>query len=323
MEHPLLGSSEWAERSNEGLEGLHSCLGILMLIEPNKKPECIGTLFIVKHCGDHAIAISAAHNFWLAVGNAQKRASARHSLACPLLFADGGINLADNRLRVFYRSNSNLIICVVRHVMWDKNSDLAVLTFSAEDPNAGDVFNQSLRFDDATPKIGDLVGCVGYKKMATVEFSRNWKDRRSESFGLMSATLCFRIGRVLGLHPKGHTLVHGPCIESSIPVFPGMSGGPVFLMPDDGNGELKPFGLISTDPEPEAAEESEKNLKKDPKDDDKQPGASIFSMLPLQMVEQDGSVLCHLRLENIEGAIADSANSKPSPYVSWRPDQAS
>jgi hypothetical protein len=66
----------------------------------------------------------------------------------------------------------------------------------------------------------------------------------------------------------GHILCRGPCIETTIPVFAGMSGGPVFQTSKPGQS-MTPFGLVCSDPDEPVAL----------KNDRSRAGSSILSLL--------------------------------------------
>lgn len=60
----------------------------------------------------------------------------------------------------------------------------------------------------------------------------------------MKRELVLRGGRVTEVFPNGHLLCHGPCIETTIPIFPGMSGAPVMRYAP--GTPMQPFGVMST-----------------------------------------------------------------------------
>lgn len=57
-----------------------------------------------------------------------------------------------------------------------------------------------------------------------------------------------RVGRVLEKYPGRHRLSVGPCVETSIPIYSGMSGGPVFRYAE--SGPMRAFGVVCCDPDP-------------------------------------------------------------------------
>lgn len=85
---------------------------------------------------------------------------------------------------------------------------------------------------------------------------------------------------------KGYLLCRGPCVETTIPVFGGMSGGSACLYPKPG-GKLLSFGVVSSDSDDYT----------DKKNDRTQTGSSIISLISPESVEAgDGSQLLKLSL---------------------------
>ena len=77
---------------------------------------------------------------------------------------------------------------------------------------------------------------------------------------------------------REHSLIRTLCFETTIPIFNGMSGGPVFLVPEP-DREIVPFGLISHDPNPDNPEDAAQKM------DRSKPGASIIACLPTSIIE--------------------------------------
>jgi len=59
-----------------------------------------------------------------------------------------------------------------------------------------------------------------------------------------------RIGRIIAIHAEGTMLNRAPCVETTIPVTEGMSGGAAFVVDDQGT--LRAFGVISASSDTEA-----------------------------------------------------------------------
>lgn len=303
----VLRGFEWNECLPEGMEDVHPYLVSLICIEPGRGLKCIGTAFIVGAYGNNAIAISAAHNFWDAIGQFQNKNSRHQPSACPLFLPNFENICVDwHKVRAIYQVGERIELCVIKFAIWDKAADIAVLKLVPEDEQDSTVFNNYCRLGHITPRVGDIVGCLGYGNMDTFQENNNWKK------GHIQRRAILRVGRVLNLHPEGHSLVRGPCIETSIPVFGGMSGGPVFLLPERGM-ELVPFALISSDPkEPDEV-----------KNDRSQAGSSIMAMLPLRLVSEDEDKTKHfgIRLEEIGLAgNAEFDHQTGSSNVRWIPD---
>jgi hypothetical protein len=69
-------------------------------------------------------------------------------------------------------------------------------------------------------------------------------DYSSDGFTrALSRRLIVRKGKITELYPDGHILTKGPCFQTTIPTFSGMSGGPVFTVNHEGKAAV--LGLIS------------------------------------------------------------------------------
>ena len=96
-----------------------------------------------------------------------------------------------------------------------------------------------------------------------------------------------RNGRVTAYHPSGYSLCHGAWIETSIPIFPGMSGAPVMkLMP---GGPILPFGVMSFDLQDDLAHKWDRSIA----------GHSIVPLIrPAVQLSSDGQRSTMLTLES-------------------------
>lgn len=282
---PLYGF-QWNECPLDGIaDKIHPFLVTLICLEPNLRPQCIGTAFIVGSYGSSAIAISAAHNFWLGIGEFQNSNPRQPTSAWPLNPEFEKINVGWLKVRAIYQVGERIELCTIKYATWDKEADIAVLELMPDDEQDSTIFNNHFRVGNITPKVGDIVGCLGYNDMDTLQQEDNdWKKWH------IQRRATFRVGRILKLHPEGCSLARGSCVETSIPVFGGMSGGPVFLLPERGM-EFVPFALISYDPEePDEV-----------KNDRSKAGSSIMAVLPLEFDSEDKDNKRHfkIRLNNI------------------------
>jgi len=93
-----------------------------------------------------------------------------------------------------------------------------------------------------------------------------------------------RCGLVTNFFSEGHILCRGPCVETSIPVFFGMSGGLVARLGKGGEA-IKPFGLISSDLDVDQVNKNNRSI----------PGTSIIALLGttfhLNAVGQEQTIL--------------------------------
>jgi hypothetical protein len=63
-------------------------------------------------------------------------------------------------------------------------------------------------------------------------------------FGTIKRRVVLRVGRVENVHPEGHYMLKVPSVQTSVAVFPGMSGGIVARWTGP-NTQIQPFGFIS------------------------------------------------------------------------------
>lgn len=111
--------------------------------------------------------------------------------------------------------------------------------------------------DDSVPPVGAEIVALGYEGMAVENEVRDGAGREGFRFGRQ---LLLRGGCVTSVHPNGLRLCKGPCVETSIPVFPGMSGGPVMRAGCDTEA-MRPFGLISSNPYDEQSTKWDRSVR--------------------------------------------------------------
>jgi len=110
---------------------------------------------------------------------------------------------------------------------------------------AGEGFFPTLfMLDDIRPEAGDAVLMIEYGEL-TVSC-----DPEVPNKGLIERRLVIRAGHVEEFFPDGHILIRGPCVQTTIPIHFGMSGGIVAAFPGVGQ-QIRPFALISHAPDPQ------------------------------------------------------------------------
>jgi Trypsin-like peptidase domain len=272
----MLNGWEWDEALPEGLSGLHQGLVALLTFGPDRTAKLIGTGFIVGAYGSHAVAITAAHNFYEGVRRVQVPIP-QHNVTALAEFLPGAeeIKLDRKNMRAIYQFGSRVEVCLLGFAAWDKTIDLAVFTLSAQNTSDETVFRCCYRLGHVRPAVGDLVYIAGYGDMDTLSDERHGEEQKVT----LVRRLVLRAGRVKALHLDGHILCRGPCIETSIPVFAGMSGGPVFQNYGPGQ-DMIPFGLLSSDPDEPVALKNDRNRA----------GSSIVSLLSHEITNDTDEV---------------------------------
>jgi len=275
MQDDVLAGFEWNEASitqrARFLEGLVS----LIAFGPDRSPKPIGTGFIVAASGNSAIAVTAAHNFSEGIRQVQNPEPGRHPTALAEFLPRGEeISLDRKKVRAIYVAGERVEICVMGFAAWDRTADVAVFALRPQDVNDKTVFKAFHQLGGVAPQVGEVVGLLGFGGM---EIGHEYRDGKGFESAMLASRLVLRAGRVKARHEAGHLLCRGPCLETTIPVFPGMSGGPVFCLPE-ADRPINPFGLISSDPEEPI------NLK----NDRSRAGSSIVSLLPHEIVSDTG-----------------------------------
>lgn len=241
MENQIL---EWDEATflspDHGLER-----GILSLLafSPDRSPQLIGTAFIIEAQGKSAVAMTAAHNLE-AIRKVQNPYDYHHASALPeFLGSKQLISLKCEDVRAIYRVGDRVECCPITWALSDLKGDLAALGIKVQDEDNYLPLNESFLLDNPIPKIGDEVCLLGYADMNITDEVQDSKG--FESFK-MSQRLILRRGKITRIYDDKHTLRNRSCIQTSIPVFGGVSGSPLFMMGESGPS-MKPFALISSD----------------------------------------------------------------------------
>lgn len=201
----------------------------------------IGTAFIIEANGSHAWAISAAHNF----EQIRKTLNPNplHHTSALAEFLPPPTELELEHVKALHMKDGVPHFCAVEIGIWDSAKDLAVLKITAP-PGPNSYFQSVLLLDNTIPTVSDIVVMIGYGNMTVNNFGPV-----PASFE-MSRELVGRVGRVEEVFPNGHLLLKSPCVQTSVAVFGGMSGGIVARWTGVGTN-IKPFGFISFAPEPQ------------------------------------------------------------------------
>ncbi|KTB77033.1 hypothetical protein AO070_19650 [Pseudomonas syringae pv. syringae PD2766] len=236
----------WTEH-NLGDTRFPALFPLAALSGPNG-PKLVGTAFVISAHESYAIALSVAHNFD-GLKKAQQPARSRHPSALLDLFGDAEeISLEPGQVSAIYIDGPDVSVANVDWVFVDKKRDLAVFKISTH--NGSSPFRSAFSLREFTPMTGDEIMVMGYDM--TLEEVDTEGQNLSLSVGLR---IVCRTGKVSAYHPDGHIFVRGPCIETTVPVFGGMSGGPVFIKDEEGR-PMCAIGAISSDPD-EALEQKQ------------------------------------------------------------------
>jgi hypothetical protein len=280
----LRSNFEWDQADlGDDFQQLNHGLVTLLAWNPDRSPRPIGTAFIVGAFGEYAIAVTAAHNF-SGIKDAQQPRKRHHPTALPEFIGDfQEIDLHRTRVRAVAFDLKGVEVARILWMVQNNKTDVALCCLVPQESGTT-FFEGRFALTDRPVFIGDEVCALGFAEMAVTLERR--PSRGEETFTMQSQPL-LRLGRVTALHPEGHLLCRGPCVETSIPVFSGMSGGPVFHLPSLG-GPMLPFGLISSDLELDGVQKNNRGVR----------GASIVALLGTQLVRDAGSADAYLAIND-------------------------
>lgn len=230
----------WNQADLEQGDPLNDSLLMLIVIRHDLSLQLIGTAFIIQADGARAIVISAAHCFD-EVRKVLHPETLHHSSALPeFLPPPKEIDL--RQVKALYVKDRVPYPCIVELSLWDSKTDLAVLTVLAPDGHA-DLFRSMLWIDNSIPSVGEVVAMFGYGNMEIIphKIERNAATIKRE--------LILRIGRVENIYSERSFMLAGPSIETTIPIYGGMSGGVVARFSP--GQPIKPFAFISHAPDPQ------------------------------------------------------------------------
>jgi hypothetical protein len=261
MKEPLFGF-EWNQVDEvppEFEEGIFT----LVARDSELSYQAIGTGFVVKAMSSAAIALSAGHVF-AEIQRLQRGRGLRSHSSTPAFFAPlpRPIDVSLAGLLVVSKSGRRVITSAVEGLVFDETTDLGVMQLKPQAPDEHDYALREFTLEDVLPQVGQLV-CVGsYRNLKC-------KNDPSGMFAIERRAV-IRVGKVLAVYPEGHRLCRGPCFETTIPVFSGMSGGPAFFY--DEKGPMRAIGLVCSDPDVDGPI----------KDDRSVAGRSLIASLPVR-----------------------------------------
>jgi len=259
---------EWNQAELGEYSQMNNGMIVILAFEKNRSPRLIGTAFIISIHDSGAIAVTAAHNFE-GVKTAQSPNSTHHPTALPEFLGEvQKINLDRKEVRAICYDLDGVEVAPILWAAWDVKTDVAFFSIAPQDAGP-DFFKSCFNITNPPLSIGDEVALLGYADMEVKTSEVN--EGGFHRFKMHQRPL-LRLGKITQLHNDGHILCRGPCIETSIPVFSGMSGGPVFKMGEEGEF-IKPFGIISSDPEAEYEQKNDRSIK----------GSTIVSLLKVDV----------------------------------------
>lgn len=240
----------------------HGLIAIVTFTE--RGPVAVGTGFIISSDGNKATAVTAAHV--LSEIRRLQSGEPRHNPTALEMFLPPPklIDVDRSKLRAMCRDGDKAQLLIVTGLVFDERTDIGILTLATQDAAESTVPLHEFVVGNRVPQVGELICVLSFGDLGTDDF-----ENQGQGFKFsLSLRPILRTGRVLAYYPDGNRLCKGPCIETSIPVYSGMSGGPAFAF--TASGSIRPIALVCSDPDEDG----------DQKDDRTHVGASILALLP-------------------------------------------
>jgi hypothetical protein len=268
QEGPAIAEPLWGFEWNQLEDGPRQWEEALFTIAASTEAgelRVMGTGFVVLAGPAYCFVISAAHVFE-EVQRLQRGPSRSHRSTLPEFApAPKPIDLSLQKVVTITRKeDGRAVFCALAGVAFDSNGDFGIAEIRPQVGQESEFPLREILLDDRVPQIGELVCIASY-----ADLSCTTDD--SEKF-VVTRTPIVRVGKVLDVFPEGHRLCRGPCFETSIPVYSGMSGSPVFWYSP--GAPLAAVGLVCSDPDEDGPH----------KNDRSRAGRSLVACLPVQRV---------------------------------------
>ena len=219
----------WNEATIDDTIKFHKGLIALMALDKNDNPYPVGTGFVVCASGSSAIACTSAYNLVYIKG----LVSPRNPFEI--------IEVDTKRIRAICVDESGIDFSEVTAACWDRDRDICFLQLTSQSSQTS-FFKTRFNLTDYVPQCNEIIALIGFAEMELINEAGALSGGWPEHFSVQKR-LVLRWGRVSGQYPKGHLLCKGPCLESTIPTYHGMSGGPAVLSGQVGDNIL-PFGVL-------------------------------------------------------------------------------
>ncbi|WP_202731581.1 S1 family peptidase [Achromobacter xylosoxidans] len=263
---------------------------VIMATDREGNRSAVGTAFVVNNSDDGrtATCMTAAHVFSEVHRLQNKPTRYNPTALAEFLPRPALVDINPKLVRAIGVVGERVEAATIEGVTYDEATDIALFDVKLQDSSPDGFFCGRFQISDDLPGVGELVCVLSFAGLALEEN----EDFRDEGYmGTLSRQLMFRAGRVLAHYPTGQRLCKGPCIETSIPVFSGMSGGP--LVRFNTEGPMVVCALVSSDPDPDGDDKNNRDIE----------GRSIFAALPVRVTERTGGVSIAEFLMPAEGGV--------------------
>ncbi|WP_158072309.1 S1 family peptidase [Achromobacter xylosoxidans] len=245
---------------------------VIMATDLEGRPHAVGTAFVINHSDDGrtATCLTAAHVFTEVHRLQTKPARHTPSALAEFLPPPKPIDIDRKLVRAIGTAGGRAEAAIIEGLTYDEDRDVALFDVKLQDASPDGFFCSRFEVTGELPDVGEMVCVLSFAGLAMEQK----EDYGAQGYmATLSKSLMFRVGRVLQHFPVGQRLCKGPCIETSIPVFSGMSGGP--LMRYSTEGPMLISALVSFDPDLDCEDKNNRDIE----------GRSVFAALPVSVSE--------------------------------------
>ena len=207
-------SKKWREYKFDDIARVGSGLALISIFYKGKLVP-IGSGFVVSASGESATILTAAHNLTY-IRSRQNPDPSSHRSALPE-FLPPKPDLDLSQIMIACYEGNDIERAVITEVLYEENSDFAWIQVITQTKGLN-FFKTEYPLNESEISIGDEVFALGRAHISM--HGETWDGTRGTA--RMIFHIIARSGYVTAIHPEGHLLCRGPCVETSIPVFGGM-----------------------------------------------------------------------------------------------------
>jgi hypothetical protein len=219
---------EVAEANPGWKDAFRNALVAFLAFDKDRIPHLAGTGFVIGAASQALLVISAKHVFTEGVLRAQRPSPGHASSALFVHPYDRLPSLEPERLKVIHLGSATAMMLNVVHLNYNDSLDVATSVLM---PQKLESISQrvSIPLDVDQPSLGSLIHMVSLDGLKVDEHTPPQEADGKGQIIAASLRVSIRVGVVTGIYPKGVRHYRWPCLTTSIPAEPGMSGGFVYF----------------------------------------------------------------------------------------------
>jgi hypothetical protein len=223
---------EWIQMIDEGpnkvlFDQFRASLVAFLAFSREREAAFAGTGLIIAGADKFAVILTAKHVLDEGVLRIQRPESVSSNGFAPAHFRTPDLNL--KKLNLTWVGRGAPSVLTVIHAQYCDEFDLAVCVATPLETSTTKFEPVDVPLELRVPSVGDRINIVAFEHFEAVEKEIGAPpDYHIGQHLMLGLRIGIRTGTVTGVYPDGLRHYHWPCITTSIPVEPGMSGGFAF-----------------------------------------------------------------------------------------------